>query len=290
MPDLKPFIVSGLALGGVYALSGVGLVILFRASGVLNFAYGAVGALSALVSWQLIEDGTPDGLAFAAGVLSAVVASVAYGAFVQPRLADRDAAVMAAGTLGFALALLGVLILAWSTDPRVLALPSSSVGFDVSTAHVTLTQVIALGLAVLGVIAVSWFLRSTLMGITMRSLAGDRELTAMLGVRVRRVELTTWAFVGGLAGVSGILFANLVSLQASALTFLVIASLAAGVIGRFRSLLLTLVGGLAIGVVQACATPFASVTRYRDAAPFVLAFVALLVLDWLSTARDVRAV
>jgi branched-chain amino acid transport system permease protein len=90
--------------------------------------------------------------------------------------------------------------------------------------------------------------------------------------------------------VSGILFANLVALQASALTFLVIASFAAGIIGRFRSLTWTLVGGLVIGVVQACATPFASVTRYRDAAPFVLAFVALLVLDRLNAARDVRAV
>jgi branched-chain amino acid transport system permease protein len=290
MPDLKPFIVSGLALGGVYALSGVGLVVLFRATGVLNFAYGAVGALSALVAWQLIQDELPEGVAYGAGVLSAMGVSVLYGGLVQPRLAHRDAAVKAAGTVGCALALLGVLILAWSTDPRVLDLPSSTVGFDASTAHVTLTQILALGLAVVCVIAASWFLRRTLTGTSMRSLASDRQLTAMLGVRVRRVELTTWAIVGGLAGVSGILFANLVSLQANVLTFLVIAAFAAGIIGRFRSLPMTLFGGLAIGLVQACATPFSSVTRYRDAAPFVLAFVALLVLERLNAARDVRSV
>lgn len=290
MPDLKPFIVSGLALGGVYALSGVGLVVLFRATGVLNFAYGAVGALSALVAWQLIQDQVPQGIAFAAGVLSAVVVSVTYGGLVQPRLAHREVAVKAAGTLGFALALLGLLILAWSTDPRTLTLPSSTVGFDVSSAHVTFTEVIALGLAIVCVIGAGWFLRRTLTGTTMRSLASDRELTAMLGVRVRRVELATWGIVGGLAGVSGILFADLVSLEASALTFLVISSFAAGIVGRFRSLTMTLLGGLIVGLVQACATPFVSLTRYRDAAPFVIAFVALLVLDRLNAARDVRAV
>ena len=66
MPDLKPFIVLGLALGGVFALSGVGLVVLFRATGVVNLAYGAVGAFGALITWQLInEAGWNEWLAFA---------------------------------------------------------------------------------------------------------------------------------------------------------------------------------------------------------------------------------
>src|SRR5215211_2697803 len=65
MPDLKPFIVLGLALGGVFALSGVGLVVLFRATGVVNLAYGAVGAFGALITWQLInEAGWNEWLAF----------------------------------------------------------------------------------------------------------------------------------------------------------------------------------------------------------------------------------
>ena len=55
--DLKPFLVLGLALGGVFAMSGVGLVVLYRATGVLNLAYGAIGALGALISWSLIDAG-----------------------------------------------------------------------------------------------------------------------------------------------------------------------------------------------------------------------------------------
>ena len=54
--DFQPFIVTGLALGGVYALSGVGMVVLYRATGVLNLAFGAVGAMGALIAWELINN------------------------------------------------------------------------------------------------------------------------------------------------------------------------------------------------------------------------------------------
>ena len=61
--DFQPFIVSGLALGGVYALSGVGLIVLYRATGVLNLAFGALGAMGALITWSLIQGGVPGGSA-----------------------------------------------------------------------------------------------------------------------------------------------------------------------------------------------------------------------------------
>ena len=64
--DLKPFIVLGLALGGVFAMSGVGLVVLYRATGVLNLAYGAIGATGALISWSLLGVGVNRWIAYAA--------------------------------------------------------------------------------------------------------------------------------------------------------------------------------------------------------------------------------
>ena len=68
--DLEQFLVTGLSLGGVYALSGVGVVVLYRATGVLYFAFGAVGAMGALIAWQLsVQNGWNDWLAFAVSVL-----------------------------------------------------------------------------------------------------------------------------------------------------------------------------------------------------------------------------
>ncbi|MBV9799246.1 MAG: branched-chain amino acid ABC transporter permease, partial [Solirubrobacterales bacterium] len=78
--DIQQFLVTGLSLGGVYALSGVGMVVLYRATGVLNLAFGAVGAMGALIAWQLINhSGLNDWLAFAVAVLFGGVVTLAYG-------------------------------------------------------------------------------------------------------------------------------------------------------------------------------------------------------------------
>ena len=124
------------------------------------------------------------------------------------------------------------------------------------------------------------FLRFTRLGTAMRALANDREITATLGVPVRRVEAVAWFGSGLACGAAGLLLPDLLtSLDYSALTFLVISSLAAALIGRLRSLWATFFGGMAVGLVQAVVTPYASVSAYRAAAPFVLAIVALLVLS-----------
>ena len=102
--------------------------------------------------------------------------------------------------------------------------------------------------------------------------SGDREITATLGVPVRRVEAAAWFFSGLACGAAGLILPDLLtSLDYSALTFLVISALAAALIGRLRSLWATLFGGLAVGLAQSVVTPYASISAYRSAAPFVLA-------------------
>jgi branched-chain amino acid transport system permease protein len=90
---------------------------------------------------------------------------------------------------------------------------------------------------------------------------------------------SNWRRSGLVCGGAGLLLADLfTSLDYTALTFLVISSLAAALIGRLRSLWVTLFGGLAVGLAQAVATPYTSISAYRTAAPFVLAIIALLYL------------
>ena len=96
---------------------------------------------------------------------------------------------------------------------------------------------------------------------------------------VRRVETAAWLGSGLVCGASGLLLANLVGLDAGTLTFLVISALAAALIARLRSLTVTLLAGIAIGLAEALVTPFFEISRYRSMAPFVLAIVALLVFQ-----------
>ncbi len=278
--DFQPFIVTGLALGGVYALSGAGMVVLYRTTGVLNLAFGAVGAMGALISWDLINNSLwPEWPSYGVAVLVCAAVTLAYGVILGPALAKRDALVKATATLGLALILLGTMSWVWSDKARSQVLPTSTHAFDIGQVAVTWTQVISFGLGVFVVFGTAAFLKYTKLGTAMRGLANDREITATLGVPVRWVEAQAWLVSGVLSGVSGLLLSDLVGLDAVSLTFLVISSLAAALIARLRSLVITFFAALVVGLVSALATPISSIAEYRNMAPFVLATVALLVIS-----------
>ncbi len=281
---LKPFIVIGLAFGGVYALSGVGLVVLYRATGVLNVAFGAIGATGALIAYYLLNHTScPEWLAFTTCVLFGGVVNFAYGMIFGPAFARRDPLVKMMGTLALALVLLG--LMAWRAPAggafaRFLPLPSSNHHYEVAGTSVNLTQILSIAVALVLTAAVTLFLRVTRLGTAMRALADDREITATLGVPVRKVEAAAWFGSGIACGATGLVLPDLLtSLDYSALTFLVISSLAAALIGRLRSLWATFFGGMAIGLTQSVLTPYSSVTSYRSSAPFVLAILALLIMS-----------
>ena len=278
--DFQPFIITGLALGGVYALSGVGLVVLYRATGVLNLAFGAVGAMGALIAWEIVNNTTwPDGVAYVVCVLFGGVVTLLYGVLFGPPLAARDPLVKATATLGLALILLGMMSWIWSDKARSMVLPTTNWSYDLGTVLVNWTQILGLLLGIVVTIGTGAFLRFTSLGTAMRALANDREITATLGVPVRRVEAAAWLGSGLISGAAGLLLSNLVGLDAATLTFLVISSLAAALIARLESITVTLIAGIVVGLVTALVTPFLSISQYRDMAPFVLAIVALLFLS-----------
>jgi branched-chain amino acid transport system permease protein len=280
--DFEPFIVSGLALGGVYALSGVGLIVLYRATGVLYLAFGAVGALGALTAWSLAQASAPGWLTWLAGIAAAAAVTVGYGTLFGPALAKRDPLVKAVATIGLTLILYGLMDLLWTTSggqARSLTLPTDNSGFTIGQITVTDTQVIALAAGVVLTAATAAFLRFTQLGTAMRAMANDREITATLGVPVRKVEAVAWLGCGVLSGIAGVLLADLVALDATTLTFLVISSLAAVLIARLRSIALTFAAALAVGLLHDLLTPIVSLSNYRDMTPFVIAAVGLLVLS-----------
>jgi branched-chain amino acid transport system permease protein len=280
--DFQPFIVSGLALGGIYALSGVGLVVLYRATGVLNLAFGAVGAMGAFIAWSIIQAGAPGWVGWITCILFAGVVTLGYGLVFGPALAGRGPLVQAVSTLGLALVLFGVIDLVWSTSAgqsRSISFPTDNGGFMVGQVQVDWTQVIALGAGVVITAGTHAFLRYSKLGTAMRAMANDREITATLGVPVRRVEAAAWLGSGLLSGIAGILLADLAALDDTTLVFtVVISSLAAALIGRLRSIWGTFIAALVIGLVHDLITPISSITSYQDMTPFVLAAIALLVM------------
>jgi len=274
MPDLGPFVVTGLALGSMYALSGVSLVVLYRSTGVLNLAHGAIGALAAMLAWEVGEDGRVSVVGVVIALVVSVVVSAGYGVVVSPRLGRRDPVVSAAGTLALALVLLGLISWHWPVDLRTLHLPTDGTSVEFLGVRVTGTRLLAAGFAIAIVGALGLVLARTRVGLMLRATAADRTAASVLGISTWRSDLAAWVIGGVLAGSSGLLLANLVRLDPGVLTLLVIPAVAAAAVGLLRSQAGAFGGGILIGLVEALATPF-GVGPYRAAAPFVVAIIVI---------------
>lgn len=273
------FVVSGLAVGSLYALGGIGLVVLYRATGVLNLAAGAIGMMGVMVAWQLVQWGLLAPLAWAGGLALSVGLAVGYGRAIAPRMAWREPVVKAVASLGFALVLLGLASFLWTDDPRKFELPTDKLAVMVFGLRVTVTRLMVVAFAILSVIAISLALTHTRIGLQMRALAGNRRLSSLIGVQVTRVETVAWAISGLLFGFTGLMFGDLVRLEPAVITFLVIPCIAAAIAGRMQSLPNVLLGGLAMGLIESLLTLSDIFKSVRPVAPFVIAILVLLTMN-----------
>lgn len=286
--DLLPFVATGIGLGAVYALSGVGLVLLYRAAGTLNFAFGALGALAAHCTWTLIQFDVPIAPSWIAGVIVSALASFLYGRYVSARLVDRDRTVRAICTLGFALAILGALTTIWGPGlPRRLTLPTDNMFVIWLGLRLSYTRIAALSVSVLAVIGVGILLSRTRTGLSMRALASNRVVSQTIGVRIRATDAVAWIISGTFAGVAGLLLADLVVLNPLSLTFLVIPAMAAAIIGALHSMTGAFAGGMLCGMAEALLIGVPDLADLRSAAPYVIAILAMaVVMRTTATARE----
>jgi branched-subunit amino acid ABC-type transport system permease component len=297
MNEFTPFIVAGLVQGAVYGMSGVGLVLTYRTSGVFNFAYGVVGSLAAFSFWYMTEEwSVPWPWALAACVVvigllaSVVVEAVCHG------LAQARPAMKIVGMIGLLLLLQGLIGLVFGSGFETLLpfLPTNT--FTFADTFVGYDQLIIVVTSLVLVVVLYAFLQLSRVGATMRGVVDDAELVALTG---RNPELVRWlaSLIGMmLAALSGILLAPAVGLDAVLLTLLVVQAFGAAAVGRFKSLPLSYIGGLLIGVAAALSTKYSAeipeLGGLPASLPFVVLFVVLLVTPkraLIEVATDVAA-
>lgn len=276
------FVVSGMAVGSLYALGGIGLVVLYRATGVLNLSNGAIGALGVMCAWQLQQWQVPEVATWFIGIALTTLLALVYGRLIAPGLAWRDPVVKAVATLGFALIVLGVTAFAWEDDVRKFALPSDKVAYTLLGMRITLTRLIVILAAIAIVVAVWFYLSKTRTGLNMRALADNRDISALIGVPIVKTETIAWGISGLIAGFTGLMFGDLVRLEPFVITFMVIPAISAAICGQLRNLGVVLIAGLCIGVIESMMTLSPVLKSIRPIAPFV---IAILVLMWVQRGR-----
>src|SRR5580658_937061 len=246
--------VAGVAsYGCVYAVTAMGLVVTYTTSGIFNFSQGAVGMVAAFFYWELSQGWHwPSGLALAVSVL---LFAPLIGAILELLVVRRleNARLEAKLTVTVALLLFGIALASkiWNQE-SVRYIPNFFNGHQVSVGGVNLSyqQLIIVGAAVLTAGALRLFFVRTRAGIATRAVVDDRELAALTGATPARYAQLGWAIGCALASLAGILIAPLVNLDINTLTLLVINGYAAAMVGRLRSLPLTFLGAILLGLIQ----------------------------------------
>lgn len=253
---------AGLGTGSVAALSGVGLALTYRATGVFNFAQGAIATFVAYVLWQLgsgwglpLVVATPIALLVVGPALGVLAERVVFRP-LQQRGASTSEKLVA--TLGIFVLLLGISATIWGFQTRTDApalFPSTTFRpFGVVVSAETLGQLVLVGLASAALTAL---LRYTTLGVQIRAVVDKRSLAELSSIDVNRVAAIAWALGFGFAGLVGALYAPR-GLNPYGLSLLVIETFAVAVIARLRDLPTAVVGGLLLGVVQSMSNVFLS--------------------------------
>lgn len=256
-------LVNGLFLGAVFALLGIGVVLIYKSSGVLNFAHGAMAMFSTYVYFE--ADRTL-GLPVVASVAVAVAAGAGIGAFayrlVFRRLRDAGLLAKVIAALAVAGFLQGAAAFGWRNVARARPpqqFPASSLriaGVGLGWQQIG-TIVVTLAVAA-GIITL---IRTTTFGVALRATAQNRTAARLLGVQEDRVAMTAWAIGGGLAALAGVLVIPLSALTVYSMTGYMVRGFVAAVVGGFVSLPAAVIGGFGLGAVQESLLAFPSLEQ-----------------------------
>jgi branched-subunit amino acid ABC-type transport system permease component len=282
-----PFLVIGVTTGSLYGLAAVGLVLTYRTSGVFNFAHGAVAAAGAYVFYSFYRSwGWPWPVAMGASVLLFGV----VGGFILERLTRllvgaRTASVVVA-TVGLLLFVQGVITRSYGSALRTLPhfLPTST-AFTLQSVQVSWDQVISCVVGVVAFLALFLFLRSSRLGLSMRAVVVNPDLLGLAGTDPVRARVASWMIGSSVAALTGILIAPTLGLDVFLLSALVVQAFGAVAIGRFSSLPLTYLGGLAIGVLAALAAKQFATDPTLNGLPAVVPFLVLVAVMLITPAR-----
>jgi sulfate-transporting ATPase len=271
------FVVLGLCTGALYALSALGMVIVYRGSRVINFAHAAIGVAGAYAFYELHDvRHLPFVVAFVPALaLTAVLGMIVQFGIMRP-LQNSSPLVQILGTLGVLAVIQGALSLHYRQE--AVAVASSLPRDGVSFAGINIGADRLLILLIVAVIALllAWLYGRTPFGRATSAVAENRTNAAYLGYSPNVIAGLNWAIGSMLAGTAAIMLAPITGLQTNQLTLLLVPSLAAAVVGSLRSFPITLAAGLLIGVVQALLGRYFNGVDWGAAVPFLVVLVVLL--------------
>ena len=247
--DFAQQAVSGLASGGVYAALALALVLIHRATGVINFAQGEMAMFTTYLAWALMEH---HGWSYWPAFVATLAISFALGlglqrVAIQP-VAGASVLTVVIVTIGLLLVFNGLALLIWGSQPQAFDSPFPSATWDVSGIAIGQRDVGTLGVVLVLVVLLWAFFQFTKTGLALRASALHPDASRLVGVRVGWMLAIGWGLAAVLGAVAGMLAAPSFLLTPSLMQAILIFAFAAAVLGGIDSPFGAVVGGLLLGV------------------------------------------
>lgn len=292
---------SGLALGAVYALVALGFVVIYRATGVINFAQGGLVVLGAFLVYNATDTW---GLPFALAALVAIVICAGIGALFEAlvlrRMIGQPIFAVILITVGLLLLLQPVVTTIWRNPPASLETPWGLRQVTIGDVQFLEVDVATVVLMVLVVTAFFLMFRYTRIGVAMRATALDQEAALAQGISVHRIFALSWAIAGGVAVIAGMMLgggAGPATGLSPTLGLVALRAFPAMILGGLDSPLGAVVGGLILGLAQVLTAGYqpdlapSLGSEFADVMPYLVMIVILLVRPYgLFGTREVRRV
>lgn len=244
-------IVSGIAVGGTYALIAIGITHVFNVTRVLNFAHAGFVLWGANIYTELtFEQGWPVGLAAVVTVLAVTAMGLAAETLFMRFAGRATPAKRAVMTFGLLTVLLALSVRIYEQEPRAAVRLMPDGGLELFDTRITWQQLTNLVTVVIVVLGMGAFLRLTRRGLLTRAMAEDETITQLLGVSRSGVALMNWGIASAIGGLAGVLIASLRIFVVGEFVFLFLVALIASLVGGLQSLTLAALGGIAIGIIQ----------------------------------------
>lgn len=272
--DYVQFILSGLSTGSIYALIGLGFVVIFNVTGIINFAQGEFAMLGAMLANTFVEADIPLPFAFVLAVATVmVVGMVLERVAIQPA---RNAPVVTLIiiTIGLDIAIRGTALLAWGTTPHRLPVFTEGPPFDIFGAVLSRQRVWIMGSGVLILVGLYLFFYRTLIGKAFRACAINPVAARLMGISPNRMSLMAFALSAGLGAAAGIVIAPLSLVSYDVGLHWGLRGFVAAVMGGFVDPVGAVVGGLLIGVLESLSVGLLT-SSMKNAVAFLVLFLIL---------------
>ena len=278
MNEVIRFALLGLGVGALYAFASQGLIVIYRGTGVLNFSLGATAIAGVFMQWELqYEQGLPFLLSAAIGVaLSAVLGVLTHWVIMRP-LRRASSLIRVIATLGVLITIQAGVVIRYGSNPRQVDswLPTDRITLWGDVA-ITVDRLILLAIASASAVALWLLYRSSQFGLQTEAVSESERSAAAVGVSPNRIAVLNWALGSSIATIAGILVVPIITLQVTAMTSLVLAALAAALVGDFRSFPIATAAGLGLGIGQTLVGRYVDQQGLGPSLPFLVIIVFLV--------------